>query len=53
MEQDKTDYGIGDNATTAMLIDGSGYYINDPENNRQYFVDMKQVSETNLQEIKL
>ncbi len=44
---------FGDNATTAMLIDGSGYYINDPENNRQYFVDMKQVSETNLQEIKL
>ncbi len=38
----------GDNATTSMLTDGSGYYINDPDNNRQYFVDMK---ELNNQEI--
>lgn len=36
----------GDYATSAMLIDGSGYYINDPENGLQYFVDMKQLSET-------
>jgi hypothetical protein len=29
-----------------MLIDGSGYYIDDPDNGLQYFVDMKQSSET-------
>jgi hypothetical protein len=32
----------GDNATQSMLIDGSGYYIDDPDNGMQYFVDMKQ-----------
>jgi hypothetical protein len=37
---------FGDNATSAMLIDGSGYYIDDPDNSLQYFVDMKQLSET-------
>jgi hypothetical protein len=36
----------GDNATSAMLIDGSGYYIDDPDNEWQYFVDMKQLPET-------
>jgi hypothetical protein len=36
----------GDNATQSMLIDGSGYYIDDPDNGMQYFVDMKQSSET-------
>ncbi len=36
----------GDNATQSILIDGSGYYIDDPNNAVQYFVDMKQVSET-------
>lgn len=36
----------GDNATSAMLIDGSGYYIDDPDNGLQYFVDMNQLSET-------
>jgi len=36
----------GDNATTSMLTDGSGYYIDDPDNGLQYFVDMKQESET-------
>jgi hypothetical protein len=30
----------GNNATSQMLIDGSGYYITDEENNAQYFVDM-------------
>jgi hypothetical protein len=35
----------GDNATSAMLIDGSGYYIDDPDNEWQYFVDMEQLSE--------
>ncbi len=37
---------FGDNATQSMLIDGSGYYIDAPDNAVQYFVDMKQVSET-------
>jgi hypothetical protein len=36
----------GDNATQSMLIDGSGYYIDDPDNDLQYFVDMKQSGET-------
>lgn len=38
--------GYGDNASSAMLIDGSGYYIDDPDNKLQYFVDMNQLSET-------
>jgi hypothetical protein len=29
----------GDNATQSMLIDGSGYYLNDPDNGMLYFVD--------------
>lgn len=29
----------GDNATQSMLIDGSGYYIDDPDNEMLYFVD--------------
>jgi hypothetical protein len=29
----------GDNATQSMLIDGSGYYLNDPDNGMQYFID--------------
>jgi hypothetical protein len=33
----------GDRATQSMLIDGSGYYIDDPDNSMQYFEDMKQV----------
>jgi hypothetical protein len=37
---------FGDNATSAMLMDGSGYYIDDPDNGMQYFVDMKHSSET-------
>jgi hypothetical protein len=36
----------GDNATTSMLADGSGYYIYDPDNERQYFVDMNELNET-------
>jgi S-adenosylmethionine hydrolase len=28
-----------------MLIDGSGYYISDPDNGLLYFVDMKNLSE--------
>jgi len=38
---------FGENALTSMLYDGSGYFLDDPDNNMQYFVDMKQVSETN------
>ncbi len=30
---------VGDKATQSMLIDGSGYFIDDPENDIQYFVD--------------
>jgi hypothetical protein len=29
----------GENATQSMLIDGSGYYLSDPDNNMLYFVD--------------
>jgi hypothetical protein len=32
----------GDNATQSMLTGGLGYYIDDPDNGMQYFVDMKQ-----------
>jgi hypothetical protein len=34
-------FEFGENATQAMLIDGSGYYIDDPDNKLQYFVDLK------------
>jgi len=46
-EKTKPMIEFGDSATYAMLIDGSGYYINDPDNNVQYFFNMKQLSETN------
>ena len=46
-EKTKPVIECGDNATQSMLIDGSGYYIDDPDNGLQYFVDMKQLSETN------
>jgi hypothetical protein len=32
---------FGDKATQSMLIDGSGYCIDDPDNGLQYFVDMR------------
>jgi len=35
----------GKRATASMLIDNSGYYIDDPENGLQYFVNYKQLSE--------
>jgi hypothetical protein len=38
-------FEIGDNATSAMTINGSGYLIDDPDNSLQYFVDMIQLSE--------
>jgi hypothetical protein len=34
----------GDNATSEMLIDGSGYFITDNENQVQYFVNMNQLN---------
>jgi hypothetical protein len=41
-EKCASSFEFGDNATQSMLTDGSGYYIDDPENHLQYFVDMKQ-----------
>jgi hypothetical protein len=40
-------FTFGEKATSEMLCDGSGYYVTDPENGLQYFVDMKEVSATN------
>jgi hypothetical protein len=45
-EKTKSAFEFGDNATSEMLADCSGYYITDPDNGLQYFVDMKQESET-------
>jgi hypothetical protein len=44
-EKTGSSFEFGDNATQSMLIDGSGYCINDPDNVLQYFVDMKHSSE--------
>ncbi|MDR2056998.1 MAG: hypothetical protein LBP83_01715 [Dysgonamonadaceae bacterium] len=38
-EKSGSSFEFGDNATSAMLIDHSGYYIDDPDNGLQYFVD--------------
>jgi hypothetical protein len=38
---------FGDHATFVMRLDNSGYYINDPDNDLQYFVDMTHISEKN------
>jgi len=35
-------FKTGENATNRMLIDGSGYYIDDPENEKMYFIDYNQ-----------
>jgi hypothetical protein len=45
-EKVKSSFEIGANATTAMQIGGLGNFINDPDNNMLYFVDMTQLSET-------
>ena len=37
---------FGDNATQSMLTDDSGYYIDDPDNGMQYFVNYKEQIET-------
>ena len=44
-EKVKPVFEVGVNATQSMLCDGSGYYIDDPDNEVQYFVDMKMKSE--------
>jgi hypothetical protein len=46
-EKIKPSFEFGDNATSEMLTDGSGYYITDPDRGLQYFVNLKQESETN------
>jgi hypothetical protein len=46
-EKTKSSFEFGVNATTAMQIGGLGNFIDDPDNDLQYFVDMKQLSETN------
>jgi hypothetical protein len=38
-EQINHPFVVGANATQAMTITGSGYYIDDPDNSLQYFVD--------------
>ena len=48
-EKTKPAFVFGDKATHAMLIDGSGYSIDDPENRVQYFVSYNEVSDTNKQ----
>jgi len=45
-EKVKPSFEFGANATTAMQIGGLGNFIDDPDNDLQYFVDMKQLSET-------
>ena len=45
-ERTKSVIEFGDNATQAMLLDGSGCYINDPDNLLLYFVDYNHLSET-------
>jgi len=40
---------FGENATTAMKIDGTGYTIDDPDSGTQYFVDMTRTNETDNQ----
>jgi hypothetical protein len=44
-EEVKPSFEFGENATEAMLISGTGYVIDDPDNNLQYFVDYNQDSE--------
>jgi hypothetical protein len=46
-EKVKPIFEVGENATSAMNIIGTGYFIDDPDNSLLYFVDMKQANETN------
>ena len=43
-EKIKPCFEFGANATSAMVIDGSGYFIDDPDNGLQYFVNMNELS---------
>jgi len=36
---------VGENSTQAMVIDGSGYFIDDPDNGLQYHVNMNELSD--------
>jgi hypothetical protein len=45
-EKTKSSFEFGPNATTAMQTGGLGSFIDDPDNDLHYFVDMKQLSET-------
>jgi hypothetical protein len=45
-EKTGSSFEFGDNAMSSMLTDGSGCYIDDTDNNLLYFIDMKQLSET-------
>jgi hypothetical protein len=47
-EKTKPAFEFGGNAMQSMQIDGSGYFIDDPDNRLQYFVDLKQVNETGI-----
>ena len=44
-EKIKPTFEFGEKSTLSMLCDGSGYYVDDPENSFLYFVDMKKVSD--------
>ena len=46
-EKTKPAFEFDDNSGFSMLMDGSGYYLDDTDRGLQYFVDMKQLSETN------
>ncbi|MDR0575252.1 MAG: hypothetical protein LBG96_14750 [Tannerella sp.] len=45
-EKTGSSFEFGDNAMSSLLINGSGYHIDDPDNGLQYFIDTKQLSET-------
>ena len=48
-EKVKPTFVYGKNAMYSMLYGSSGYFIDDPDNNLQYFVDYKEVSEIKQQ----
>jgi len=37
-------FEFGKNATSEMVISGTGYFITDPDNNLQYYVDYNNIS---------
>ena len=45
-EKTKSIIEFGKNATASMQIDGQGYFIDDCANGLQYYVDIKQLSDT-------